>query len=74
MAKIDITESEVKKNFTDMTDMELRDELFERNIPAPLTEENRLIRKHAIAMLSRYDVDTKAAMENERLVRVVFTR
>lgn len=62
--------------FTDMdlnsaSDMQVRDMLFERGLSIPLTEENKLIRKHAIALL----MDWRQEHANDplsRKCRVIF--
>lgn len=54
-----------------LTDLELRDILFDREIDIPLTEENKLIRKHAIKLLKKYDAMHAQQKEERRGVRVI---
>nr|DAS94425.1 MAG TPA: hypothetical protein [Caudoviricetes sp.] len=65
------TSKKLKKINYSGTDLELRDALFQRGLAIPLTEENQLIRAHALQMLR----DWEQQHENEapaRKCRVIF--
>lgn len=54
------------------SDMQVRDMLFERGLHIPLTEDNKLIRKHAIRLLMDWRQDHASMNENARKCRVIF--
>lgn len=63
-------------SFTDMdlnsaSDMQIRDMLFKRGLQIPLTEENKLIRNHAVRILQDWKQD-HLKKEDGRKCRVIF--
>lgn len=54
------------------SDMQIRDMLFERGLHIPLTEDNKLIRKHAVRLLMDWRQDHAGVDSTARKCRVIF--
>ena len=64
-------------SFTDMdlntaSDLQIRDMLFERGLHIPLTEDNKLIRKHAVSLLMNWRQEHAGVDPTTRKCRVIF--
>lgn len=63
-----------KPNYAKMKNEELLDVLFERGIEAPRDDEEKLIRKHAIALCMQWDERHPEKYLKDPQVRVIFSR
>lgn len=60
-------------NYVKITDGELEDALFTRKIEVPKGPQNRIIRKHAIALLRAWE-EQNPEVKPDRKVRVIFQK
>ena len=69
---MDTTATYTDMDLNNSSDMQIRDMLFQRGLSVPLTEDNKLIRRHAVSMLMDWRQDHAKADTSSRKCKVIF--